>query len=64
MYDFTEVAGEKQKLEEKKVKMLDVFDSSVVEGKEESDHSKHYIALEENQFSLHLRLHPEKDVFG
>ena len=63
MHDFTGVAGEKQKLEEKQVKMLKEYKSNVVEGMEENDDTKHYIALEENQFGSHLRLHYGKDAF-
>ena len=64
MYDFIGISGETQKTEERKTKILSKFKPHVVEGMDESEDTKYYVAMEKNALGIYLRLYYGKDVFG
>ena len=63
MYDFIGIAEDKQKYEEKQVKRLKKYKRHLVKGMNDSDDSKYYSVLEENEHGVYLRLHYGKNVF-
>ena len=63
MYDFIGIADEKQKLKEKKVKIIKKYKPHFRKGKTQSNDTKYYSILHKNQFGLYLKLYYGKDVF-
>ena len=63
-YDFIGVSGERQKTEEKRIKIIKKFIPHFIEGYDECEGTKYWVALEKNICGRYLRLYYGENVFG